>query len=185
MVPRSSSTNPVLGQENSPGVPTSSIIPGHSCVTLFCSGHRETAHTGAIHQGDLGPRSGINALDGGALIYVDAPYEVHGGGTSHSGSCVVIGDVGAVQCWSTKQDIVVKSSTEEELVAVSNSANRGLHTRQYKIEPKNLYPDDLPCMVMLARGRSSTERTWHLAIRHYWTKDRVNNGEMKIIHEGT
>jgi hypothetical protein len=61
-------------------------------------------------------------------LFVDASYGVHKDRKSHTGSCVVIGDVGAVHCRSSKQDIVVKSSTEGELVAASNSANQGLHS---------------------------------------------------------
>jgi hypothetical protein len=54
---------------------------------------------------------------------VDASYGVHKDGKSHTGSCVVLGEVGAVHCTSSKQDIVVKSSTEGELLVASNSAN--------------------------------------------------------------
>ena len=59
-------------------------------------------------------------------LYVDAAYGVHGDGKSHTGSCVVIGEVGAVHCKSCKQSIVTKSSTEAELIALSDSANQGL-----------------------------------------------------------
>jgi hypothetical protein len=58
-------------------------------------------------------------------LFVDASYGVHKDGKSHTGSCVVIGEVEAVSCTSSKQDIVVKSSTEGELVAASNSVNQG------------------------------------------------------------
>jgi hypothetical protein len=124
-------------------------------------------------------------------LFVDASYGVHKDGKSHTGSCVVIGDVGAVHCRSSKEDIVVKSSTEGELIAASNLANQGLHSRQfliargYKMGPVILYQDNLSCMAMLARGRSGAEHTRHIAIRYYWTKERVDNGELKIIHKGT
>ena len=45
-------------------------------------------------------------------LFVDAAYGVHYDGRSHTGNCVVIGDVGAVHCRSGKQCIVDKSSTE-------------------------------------------------------------------------
>ena len=51
-------------------------------------------------------------------LFVDASYGVHVDGRSHTGSCVVIGDVGAVHCRSSKQQIVTKSSTEAELVGL-------------------------------------------------------------------
>lgn len=62
-------------------------------------------------------------LGGCIRLYVDAAYGVHGDGKSHTGSCVVIGDVEAVYCKSCKQSIVTKSSTEAELIALSDSAN--------------------------------------------------------------
>jgi hypothetical protein len=49
-------------------------------------------------------------------VYIDAAYGVHADGKSHTGSCVVVGDVGPVHCKSVKQQIVSKSSTEAELV---------------------------------------------------------------------
>lgn len=49
-------------------------------------------------------------------VFIDAAYGVHSDGKSHTGSCVVIGDVGAVHCKSSKQSIVTKSSTEAELI---------------------------------------------------------------------
>lgn len=85
---------------------------------------------------------------------------------------MVIGDVGAVHCRSTKQDIVSKSSTESELAAVSNSANQGLHSKKflieqgYKMGPVILFQDNLSCLAMLARGRSGAEQTRHVAIRY-------------------
>ena len=64
-------------------------------------------------------------------LYVDTAYGVHANGKSHSGSCVVIGEVGTVHCKSEKQRIVTKSSTEAVLVALSDSCNQGLHIRKF------------------------------------------------------
>jgi hypothetical protein len=62
---------------------------------------------------------------------VDALYGVRADRPSHTGSCIVIGDVGAVHCKSTKQQIVTKSSMEAEMVGLSNSTNQGLFTRNF------------------------------------------------------
>jgi hypothetical protein len=43
----------------------------------------------------------------------------------------VIGDVGAVHGKSEKQKIVTKSSTEAELVALSDSFNQRLHVSRF------------------------------------------------------
>ena len=124
-------------------------------------------------------------------LYVDASYGVHTDGKSHTGSCIVIGDVGAVHCRSTKQAIVTKSSTEAELVGMSDSANQALHIRNflirqgYAMEPVTVYQDNLSCMALIARGRSGAERTRHISIRYFWTKERVDKREMIVVHKGT
>ena len=51
--------------------------------------------------------------------------------------------------------------------------------------PLIVYQDNLSCMALLARGRSDAERTRHVAIRYFWTKERVDMGEMRIVHKGT
>ena len=119
-------------------------------------------------------------------LFVDASYGVHSDGRSHTGSCVVIGDVGAVHCRSSKQLIVTKSSTEAELVGLSDSANQGIFIRTfliaqgYKMEPVVIYQDNQSCMALVARGRSGAERTRHIQIRYFWVKERVDTGEVRV-----
>ena len=124
-------------------------------------------------------------------VFIDAAYGVHADGKSHTGSCVVIGELGAVHCKSSKQQIVSKSSTEAELIALSDSANQALHTRNfllaqgYKCGPAIVYQDNLSCMALIERGRSGAERTRHIDIRYFWLKERVETGEAIIRHMGT
>ena len=116
-------------------------------------------------------------------FFVDASYGVHSDGRSHTGSCVVIGDVGAVHCRSSKQLIVTKSSTEAELVRLSDSANQGIFIRTflisqgYKMKPATIYQDNQSCMALVERGRSGAERTRHTQIRYFWVKERVDTGK--------
>jgi hypothetical protein len=124
-------------------------------------------------------------------LFVDASYGVHVDGRSHTGSCVVIGDLGAVHCRSSKQQIVTESSTEAELVGLSDSANQGLFLRNfltlqgYSMPAVTVYQDNMSCMALQARGRSGGERTRHIEIRYFWMKDRVDRGEATIVHKGT
>ena len=124
-------------------------------------------------------------------VYVDAAYGVHSDGKSHTGSCVVLGDVGAVHCKSTKQSIVTKSSTEAELVALSDSANQGLYIRNflkaqgYTMGPVIMFQDNTSCMALVERGRSGAERTRHISIRYFWVRERVEQGEALVRHKGT
>ena len=133
---------------------------------------------------------GVVLMPGGegitVKLYVDASYGVHHDGKSHTGSCVVIGEVGAVHCRSSKQLIVTKSSTEAELVGLSDSANQGLFIRTfliaqgYHMPAMTILQDNQSCMALIARGRSGAERTRHIQIRYFWVKERVDKGEVKI-----
>lgn len=124
-------------------------------------------------------------------VYIDAAYGVHHDKKSHTGSAVVVGEVGAVHCKSAKQQIVTKSSTEAELVALSDSANQGLHLRMFligqghEVGPVTVYQDNLSCMAMIDRGRHGAERTRHIDLRYYWLKERVDKGEAIVKHLGT
>lgn len=124
-------------------------------------------------------------------VYIDAAYGVHADGKSHTGSCVVVGDVGAVHCKSAKQQIVSKSSTEAELIALSDSANQALHMRNfllsqgYSCGPVTVFQDNMSCMALIERGRSGAERTRHIDLRYFWLKERVDAGEAVVKHKGT
>ena len=124
-------------------------------------------------------------------VLIDAAYGVHMDGKSHTGSCVIVGALGAAHCKSAKQQIVTKSSTEAELVGLSDSANQGLHVRNflmsqgYSLGPVIIYQDNMSCMALVERGRSAAERTRHIGIRYFWMKERVDRGEAVIKHLGT
>ena len=124
-------------------------------------------------------------------VLIDAAYGVHADGKSHTGSCVVVGERGAVHSKSAKQQIVTKSSTEAELVALSDSTNQALHVRHFIIGqghacgPVTVYQDNMSCMSLIERGRSAAERTRHIAIKYFWLKERVDQGEARVRHLGT
>jgi hypothetical protein len=116
-------------------------------------------------------------------VYVDASYGVLPDGKLHTGCCIVVDATGPVHCKSAKQQIVTKSSTEAELVALSDSASQGLHLRQFVIAqgytfgPVTLYQDNMSTMALVERGRSP--------IRYFWVKKRVDSGEAIVRHLGT
>ena len=124
--------------------------------------------------------------------YIDAAYGVHtSSGRSHTGCAVVLGSAGPVFWKSAKQKIVTKSSTEAELVALSDSATQALHLRNFMIaqgyimEPAVIYQDNLSCMALVQRGGPGSERSRHINIRYFWVQERVNSGELRIVDLGT
>jgi hypothetical protein len=121
-------------------------------------------------------------------VFIDASYGVHADAQSHTGSCIVVGATGAVHCKSAKQQIMTKSSTEAELLSLSNSASQGLHMRNfimaqgYGCGPVIIYQDNMSYMALIERGRSAAERMRHIDIRYFWMKERVDQGEPIIKH---
>ena len=43
----------------------------------------------------------------------------------------------------------------------------------------------MSCMALIDRGRSTAERTRHIAIRYFWVKERVDAGKARVQHLGT
>ena len=124
--------------------------------------------------------------------YIDAAYGVHQeSGKSHTGCAIVIGDGGPVYNKSTKQKIVTKSSTEAELVGLSDTASQAIHMRNfviaqgYDVGPVIIYQDNMSCMALMKRGGPCSDRSRHINIRHFWLCEKVDDGEVIIEHLGT
>ena len=124
--------------------------------------------------------------------YIDAAYGVHEeSGKSHTGCAIVIGEGGPVFAKSGKQKIVTKSSTEAELVGLSDTASQAIHTRNfieaqgYEVGPAIIYQDNMSCMALIKRGSPASERSRHINIRHFWVHEKILNGELELRHLGT
>ena len=64
------------------------------------------------------------------FAYIDASYGTHPDGKSHTGVCMLLGK-GAFYVQSCKQKIVSKSSTEAEIVAVSDGISEVIWARNF------------------------------------------------------
>ena len=124
--------------------------------------------------------------------YIDAAYGVHqDSGRSHTGCVVVLGDAGPTFAKSAKQKIVTKSSTEAELVGLSDTASQAIHLRNliiaqgYDLGPAVIYQDNLSCMALIKRGGPGSERSRHIHIRHFWLSEKATEGEVELQHLGT
>jgi hypothetical protein len=74
----------------------------------------------------------LNARAMRPVVYVDASFAVHPKMLSHTGIVIAIGD-GAVFAKSSKQKLVTKSSTEAELVGISDALGYAIWTRNWMI----------------------------------------------------
>ena len=124
------------------------------------------------------------------LGYIDASYGVHVDAKSHTGAAITLGK-GVVYAKSTKQKVVSKSSTEAELIGLSDSASQVLWTREfligqgYSVDAATVYQDNMSTMALAKNGRSNSERTRHVNIRYFFIKDRVDQGEVNIEYMPT
>jgi hypothetical protein len=121
------------------------------------------------------------------LAYIDAAYGVHEDGKSHSGLSICLG-FGSVLSKSTKQQLVTKSSTEAELVAESDFASIAIFCKEFliaqgeEVSEAVIYQDNMSTIAMLKNGGSKSDRTRHMNVRYFWTKERVDNGDISIMY---
>ena len=122
--------------------------------------------------------------------YVDAAYGVHDTGESRSGLVVTIN--GSPVLWkSSKQAIVTKSSTEAELVALTDGSTDIIWLRQmlnaqgFDIGPVKVAEDNQPVLAMLDRKSHGVARTRHINIRYFFIIDRVKSGDLELHHVPT
>jgi hypothetical protein len=124
------------------------------------------------------------------FAYVDASFAVHEDMKSHTGAMMTLGK-GPIYVSSKKQGLMTKSSTESELVGMSDVLPQVLWTRDflmeqgYEVPPAIVYQDNTSTITLAAKGHSRSARTRHIGIRYFFVKDRVDRGEVRIVHMPT
>jgi hypothetical protein len=120
--------------------------------------------------------------------YLDAAYGLHKhNGKSHSGGFAIVGRGGPLFVTSNAQGLVTKSSTEAELVAVSDIASEVIALRSFGIAqglsaaPAIIYQDNNSTMSLIARGGPCSKRSRHIDIRHFWMAERVRDSVVAIV----
>ena len=119
------------------------------------------------------------------IAYIDASFTIHPDIKSHTGSVINLGK-GAIYAKSGTQRLMTKSSTEAELVALSDASNQVLWTRNFlecqgHLQPPALvYQDNT--IQLIRNGRSNSERTRHIDVRYFFLHDRINTGDIEIAY---
>ena len=123
-------------------------------------------------------------------VYIDASYGVHADGSSRTGMVIMMAGA-AIGNWSSKQKLVTKSSTEAEIVALSDGLTNALWMREmllaqgYKLGPTEIFEDNQGVIKIIKGGRSPKHRTRHLNVRHFFAKDREKMGDIVLIYKPT
>ncbi len=89
---------------------------------------------------------------------------------------------------SIKQKANVRSSSIGELVAVDEMIAQILWKRLFvlaqgiKVTDNILYQDNRSAILLEKNGRaSSSKRTKHIEIRHYYVADRIEKGDLSVV----
>ena len=128
---------------------------------------------------------GASSLDN-LLTWVDAAYAVYKNMRSQTGGAISLGH-GVVQGRSSKQKINTKSSTEAELVGVSEFLpyniwlTNFMKEQGYPIENNTLLQDNTSAIKLESNGRNScTGNSRHIDVQYFFVADRVKKGEITI-----
>ena len=123
-------------------------------------------------------------------VSIDAAFANRDKMKSTSGMCVTLG-VGNFITSSKVQKLNSKSSTEAEIIAVSDGMNIPLWLvdflfhQGYKKFPIRLEQDNQSCITLLTKGRSTAETTRFIEIRKFWVSDYIRTGAVEIVYVPT
>ena len=119
--------------------------------------------------------------------WLDASFAVHNDMKGHTGGTMSFGK-GVLHAKSSKQKLNTKSSTETELVGVSEYIpytiwmKKFLHEQGYKVTG-NVYQDNQSSIRMEKNGRNfCTGNSRHVNIRFFFVKDLVDKKEIEIVY---
>ena len=118
-------------------------------------------------------------------VFVDASFAVHKNMRSHTGAIVTVGK-NAVFYKCSKQKLNAKSSTEAELIALSDILPQAINTANFiqeqldkRVIPK-FHEDNKSTIAMIKNGRPIAESTRHINIRYFMISDYLDQGLLDI-----
>ncbi len=119
--------------------------------------------------------------------YVDASFAIHVPALrSHSGCVISIGRHAVIHFESIKQKLNAKSSTEAEIIGVSDvlpqiiACKRFLESQLQRKVILKLYQDNMSTIDMFRNGRPDAKQTRHIDIRFFFVSDYENRDELMI-----
>jgi hypothetical protein len=121
--------------------------------------------------------------------WVDVAYAVHHDCKGHTEAGMSFGQ-GMALSYSWKHKVMLKSSTEAELIGVDDTLGYILWARYfmvqeqgYDMDPLLLYQDNMSAILLKVNGKaSSLKRAKHIKVKYFYIKEKVNHGEIIIEH---
>ena len=122
--------------------------------------------------------------------YVDASFGLYEDGKSVTGVAIMLGDA-TIYVKSGKQKIVTRSSTESELVGISDALSQILWTREFilaaglHVGPAIIFQDNQSTIFLGKKGRSTSERSRHIKIRYFFVYHYIESNEVELKYLST
>jgi hypothetical protein len=117
---------------------------------------------------------------------VDASHGSHANFKGHTGGIISIGS-GVVHAKSSKQKLNSKSSSETELIGLSDYSSQVLWTQHfitaqgYNLKPATIYQDNQSTMAMVRKVHPTAESTRrHILIRYYFIKHYIDDNQLNL-----
>ena len=124
-------------------------------------------------------------------VYIDASFGIHGDGKGQTGAFITLGK-GPTFVKSSKQRLVGKSSTEAELIAVSDVLSNVLwfsdflkYLGIYQKQPIHICQDNVSTIAILNKGIANGCRTKHINVRYNFIKDYISKGVITFVYTHT
>jgi hypothetical protein len=123
-------------------------------------------------------------------FYIDASYNCEAMGRSRTGVAMTVSNV-TISAWSNKQHMVSRSSTEAELIGLSDGLMHALWVRNLLLDIGHgentikIFQDNTSAMHIIKEGRNSNQRTKHLDVRYFHAVDCFERGEIDIEYINT
>ena len=138
---------------------------------------------------DLVYTLGTDSLNNIVLrTWVDASFAVHPDMRSHTGAVSSLG-TGGIMCRSSKQKLNSKSSTESEIIGASDYLPNAvwiknfLEAQGYVVSTNILEQEKESAIKIEKNGRASaSNRSRHIDIRYFFTKDQLRRENIKVRH---
>ena len=121
-------------------------------------------------------------------LFIDASWSLYEDSKGQTGGLIKIYG-NTIMFRSTKQSIVTLSSTESEIVGVSDFLTYGIWLSRFVTElgidiqvPISVYQDNISGVKIMNKQHGNFKRTKHFINKYEWIKQHVDSGIIKFIY---
>jgi len=142
--------------------------------------------SGTIYKGIV-----LGANNTNLSTMADVSFAIHKDGKSHTGALLFL-DTSIISAKSVKQKLVTLSSTESELVGITEGLKEAqpIHKLMEELKllsgkPMTVFQDNKSTMRIANRGEGYDGKSRHMRVRYHYIAEQIANGEIDIQHLGT